>query len=255
MYTVGEECKHLKELKANTESQVEQFSLTQESFKDNNNKVKYYTGLPTYATLVLFNFLSPCVEMGNRNALSQFQQLIVVLIKLRLNLGDKDIAFRFGVNQSTISQCFNKWIDIMFIRLKPFIKWPARDELLKTMPMDFRKNFKQCVTIIDCFEVFMERPTKLKACAQTGSNYKHHNTAKFLIGIAPQGAITFISKHWGGCASDVYIPENCGILDNLVAGDLILANRGFSIHDSAGLYCAEVKLPPFTKGKKQLSKA
>jgi len=53
----------------------------------------------------------------------------------------------------------------------------------------------------------------------------------------------------------VYIPENCGILDNLVAGDLILANRGFSIHDSAGLYCAEVKLPPFTKGKKQLSKA
>jgi len=57
-----EECKHLKELKANTESQVEQFSLTQESFKDNNNKVKYYTGLPTYATLVLFNILSPYVE-------------------------------------------------------------------------------------------------------------------------------------------------------------------------------------------------
>ena len=121
--------------------------------------------------------------------------------------------------------------------------------------MDFRKNFKQCVTIIDCFEVFMERPTNLKARAQTWSNYKHHNTAKFLIGIAPQGAITFISKGWGGRASDVYITENCGILDNLVAGDLILADRGFNIHDSAGLYCAEVKLPPFTKGKKQLSKA
>jgi len=61
-----EECKNLRELKANSESQVQQFSLTQESFKDNNAKVKYYTGLPTYATLmVLFNFLSPCVEMGN----------------------------------------------------------------------------------------------------------------------------------------------------------------------------------------------
>jgi len=123
------------------------------------------------------------------------------------------------------------------------------------MPMDFRKNFKQCATIIDCFEVFMERPTNLKARAQTWSNYKHHNTAKFLIGIAPQGAITFISKGWGGRASDVYITENCGILDNLVAGDLILADRGFNIHVSASLYCAEVKLPPFTKGKKQLSKA
>ena len=48
----------------------------------------------------------------------------------------------------------------------------------------------------------------------------------------------------------MYTPENCGILDNLVAGGLILADRGFNIHDSASLYCAEVKLPPFTEGKK-----
>lgn len=38
-------------------------------------------------------------------------------------------------------------------------------------------------------------------------------------------------------------------------GDLILADRGFNIHDSAGLYYAEVKLPPFTKGKLQLSQS
>ena len=38
-------------------------------------------------------------------------------------------------------------------------------------------------------------------------------------------------------------------------GDLILADRGFNIHDSAGLYCAQVKVPPYTRGKKQLSKA
>ena len=47
----------------------------------------------------------------------------------------------------------------------------------------------------------------------------------------------------------MYITENCGILDHLVAGDLILADRGFNIHDSASIYCAEVKLPPFTKSK------
>jgi hypothetical protein len=76
-----------------------------------------------------------------------------------------------------------------------------------------------------------------------------------LIGIAPQGVITFISKGWGGRVSDVYITENCGILDHAVAGDRILADRGFNIPDSANMYCAEVKLPPFTKGKKQLSKA
>lgn len=36
-------------------------------------------------------------------------------------------------------------------------------------------------------------------------------------------------------------------------GDVVLADRGFNIQDAAGMYCAEVKLPPYTKGKKQLS--
>lgn len=37
-------------------------------------------------------------------------------------------------------------------------------------------------------------------------------------------------------------------------GDVILADHGFTIEESAGMYCAEVRIPPFTKGKKQLSK-
>jgi len=35
---------------------------------------------------------------------------------------------------------------------------------------------------------------------------------------------------------------------------MILADQGFTIQDSAGLYCAEVCIPSFTKGKSQLSK-
>ena len=115
-------------------------------------------------------------------------------MKLCLNLGDQDLAYRFGVNQSTIARHVKKWIDILYIRLGPLVKWPDRGELVRTQPMEFRKIFGKCVVIIDCFEVFMERPTNLKARAQTWFNYKHYNTAKFLIGLAPQGVITFISK-------------------------------------------------------------
>ena len=66
--------------------------------------------------------------------------------------------------------------------------------------------------------------------------------------------ISFISKAWGGRVSDVYPIENFGILENLIHGDLILADRGFTIQDATGLYCAEVKVPSFTKGKPKLSK-
>jgi len=108
--------------------------------------------------------------------------------------------------------------------------------------------------VLDCFEIFIERPTSLIARAKTWSNYKKHNTVKFLIGITPQGSVSFISKGWGGRVSDVHLTEHCGLLQNLLPGDVILGDRGFTIQDQAGLFCAAVKIPPFSRGKKQLSK-
>ena len=92
------------------------------------------------------------------------------------------------------------------------------------------------------------------AISQTWSNYKQHNTVKFIVRIAPQGVVAFISKGWGERVSDVYLTENCGLLQNLLPGDLVLADRGFTLQESAGLYCTEVKVPPFTRGKKQLNR-
>ena len=37
-------------------------------------------------------------------------------------------------------------------------------------------------------------------------------------------------------------------------GDVILADRGFNIQESASMFHAEAKIPPFTRGKKQLSR-
>jgi hypothetical protein len=81
------------------------------------------------------------------------------------------------------------------------------------MPMSFRTNFgTRVAVIVDCFEIFIDRPSNLMARAQTWSSYKHHNTAKYMIGITPQGVISFISSGYGGHASDKMITENCGFL-------------------------------------------
>ena len=53
---------------------------------------------------------------------------------------------------------------------------------------------------------------------------------------------------------DVHITKNSGLLSKLIPGDVVLADRGFTIQESIGLYYAEAKLPPFTRGKKQLTK-
>ena len=98
----------------------------------------------------------------------------------------------------------------------------------------------------------IERPSKLLARSQTFSNYKHHNTVKVLIGITPQGSICFTSKPWGGRTSDKYLTERCGLLNNFKTGDLVLADRGFTISESVTLYQAQLAIPAFTKGNNQL---
>lgn len=233
--------------------------LTQDFLKSDSAKasdaVKFYTGLPSYARfMAVFNFVSAPLNEHQNSTLSLFQQFLMTMIKLRLNLSDQDIAYRFGVSQPTVSKTFRKWINLMYIRLKPIIKWPSHEEVVKTMPSVFVRGFKRCICIIDCFEVFCERPSDLMARAQTYSQYKHHNTVKFLIAATPQGVVSFVSKGWGGRVSDKHLTENCGLLSHLQPGDQILADRGFTVQDSVGLYCAEVIVPPFTKGKKQLSR-
>ena len=231
-------------------------SITGETLANDNKKVRYYTGLPSHACLkAIYDFVS----IGLPNSFSNgkkapFEQFLIALVKLRLSLGDQDLSYRFGISQATVSNYFGAWIDVMYTRLSSLISWPERSELMKTMPSEFRKHFRKCVVIIDCFEIFIERPTSLTARAQTWSNYKHHNTVKFLIGITPQGSVAFISQGWGGRTSDVHLTENSGLLQKLLPGDIVLVDRGFTIQEAAGLYCAEVKLPPFTRGKRQLSK-
>lgn len=39
----------------------------------------------------------------------------------------------------------------------------------------------------------------------------------------------------------------------LLPGDLVLADRGFTITDAVGLHCSKLVIPAFTKGKQQLS--
>ena len=71
------------------------------------------------------------------------------------------------------------------------------------MPMQFRKYFEnKCDVIIDCFEVFIDRPSNLKTRAETWSAYNHHNTVKFLIGIMPQGTVSYITQ-WMGVGGQV----------------------------------------------------
>ena len=73
-----------------------------------------------------------------------------------------------------------------------------------------------------------------------------------MIGITPQGSISFVSEAWGGRTSDKFLTENCGTLSKLVPGNMVMADGGFTIHESVAFKRAKLVVPAFTKGKEQL---
>ena len=93
----------------------------------------------------------------------------------------------------------------------------------------------------------------MQARAQTWSNYKNTNTIKYLIAITPAGAVSFLSRGWGGRVSDKEITMHSGFLKFLQHGDLILADRGFNITENFATHDVILKIPHFTKGKSQVS--
>ncbi|XP_070390408.1 uncharacterized protein [Dermacentor albipictus] len=242
---------HLYALRAH----IDQLEWTEAAFRKNKAKVLYYTGMANFDILNgLFKLVECYVQHGVNNSLSKFQEFVLFLMKLKLNLQNADLGFRFKVSEATVSRIFRKWLYVADCRLKPYISWPDRVTLQQTMPQSFFDSFGGNVaTVIDCFEIKIERPSSYEARSETWSQYKQSNTAKFLIGIAPQGVVTFISEGWGGRCSDKHITEHCGILDNLRPDDVVLADRGFNISESVGFYCARLHVPAYTKGKKQLS--
>ena len=240
---------------SSTKGQLLSVQLTEDSFRDNDDKTKFFTGIPKFSLLLhVLNLIALHIKRNTQNALSQFQEFLLVLIRLKLYSPLQDLAYRFNLSVPTAHRIFDRWIHVMSVRLKFLIQWPEHEELQATMPVVFQRNFgKKVAVIIDCFEIFTERPSSLIARAMTWSNYKHHNSVKFLIGVTPQGVISFISKAWGGRVSDKYLTENSGFLRKLLPGDIVLADRGFDIADSVGFYQARLHIPAFTRGKKKLS--
>ena len=120
------------------------------------------------------------------------------------------------------------------------------------MPQAFKDFYPDTRIIIDCTEIRTEMPSSFRAQSESFSSYKHYNTAKGLIGMAPSGEVVFVSSLYGGRTSDKAIVCDCGLLQLLEKGDAIMADRGFDIAEDCAKVGVTVHMPSFMEGKPQL---
>ena len=74
--------------------------------RNNHKKVNFYTGLHSFEMLnIVFRQIEHFVARRSQ-LLTPFQEIVLPLMKLKLNMPLEDLAYRFNVSVSTISRVF-----------------------------------------------------------------------------------------------------------------------------------------------------
>ena len=132
---------------------------------------------------------------------------------------------------------------------------PSVEQVAGTLPAVFSEKYPITYAIIDGSEIFLDTPTDLCMQSSTWSNYKHHNTAKFLVACTPNGCISYISPLYVGSISDVELTRTSGFLTQLKdkPGISIMDDHGFTINEMLQAIEVQLNIPPFMEGRQQLS--
>lgn len=224
----------------------------------------FYTGLPSYEDFVdLMAFLKPGdngsnvlrVEgdsstnstKGRKRKLTVENELFLVLVRLRLGLFEADLAYRFCIAQSTVSRICTSWIKFLYARLGRVQLWKSREEIDSNMPREF-SQYASTRVILDATEIKCEVPSSLSLQSSTYSTYKSSNTFKGLVGVAPDGVLTYVSELFTGSMSD----RECVIQSKFLKlefdeNDSVMADKGFLISDLLEKKGLKLNIPPFLR--------
>ncbi|XP_049268707.1 uncharacterized protein LOC119382223 [Rhipicephalus sanguineus] len=240
-------------------------SFGAERFKESDEDIEFYTGLPTYqhfvALMDLLDFgengenvvrktrrsdLQNHDSRGRQHKVSIENQLFLVLVKLRVGLFHRHLGHLFNISASTVSRIFSTILDFMYLQLTEITTWISRRAIDAAMPSAFKEKYPSTRVILDATEIRCDVPTSFVTQSQVYSNYKSAHTLKGLVGISPHGVLTFVSELFTGCTSDRECVERSGFLKlKFDPGDSVMADKGFKIKDLLQEKQVMLNIPPF----------
>ena len=236
-----------------------------------DSDMRFYTGLPDYQTFIsLYNFLKPrlgislnyyngysnvskhpsyVVSRGRPRKLCDIDELFLTMARLRLGLLEKDLADRFNIAQQEVSEIFATWIDRLSDYLGQLSFTTERETMKRNLPKCFKPDYEDVYLIIDCTELYIEKPSQVIQQSATWSEYKGHNTGKGLIALSSLMLPVFESDIYPGSKSDEEILSQSGILSFAQLGDRWLAVKGFIVQHILDNWRVRVETPAKLEGK------
>ena len=239
-------------------TQVAMNKLSIEILETSDKLTKDFTGLESYDLFkILHKYMTakcddPECDIAQHKLdpkleysfISTENQLLLTLFKLKRNETENIIAYQFGISQSSVSDIFNFWIELMYRKFKILDICPPLEEMKKHMTEEFKTQYANVREVFDDTEIRCQRPSDPIAQKLIYSNYKHDHTIKVQIGCDSRGTITSVSDTFGGCASDKEIFERSGAKDRLKSGEAIMVDKSFLVGDILQGTGVQVIRPP-----------
>lgn len=251
--------------------EIERFGV--QRFSADNAMILFYTGFVSLSMFTaVFDYVKPAANslhsyyyqasekvneqsiVGRQRNMLLIDEFFMFLCRLKCGLMEQDLAIRFNCHVSTVSRKIITWANFLYFALGCINIWPSRQQIDEKMPKSFKSLYPHTRVIIDCTEIKTERPSSLALGSKCYSSYKSAYTWKGLVGIAPHGALSFVSNLFTGSMSDVEITKLSGLIDLLESGDSIMADKGFVLNKVLEGTRISINTPPFLMSQGQFTK-
>ena len=259
--------------------------MSWDQIKSNNRWIKFYTGIPTSK---LFMFIANLLRSkhqklhyyngssssddkvrkyqkspvklfcqkkpGPSRMLSLEDEILMTLMRIRLDSPLEDLSFRFQMSPANVSKIITTFLAFLSLELEPIIYWPTPDET-SYKHKHFLGTFNKCEGIGDCTEQQLQHSQNTDAQYQSYSVYKSRNTLKKLIFCTKSGSISYVSPSYGGLCTDRFIVEDTNIAAKFTPDFLVLFDKGFNVQDLFLPFKVKCVLPPFVRSKRQFTRS
>ncbi|XP_043189316.1 uncharacterized protein LOC122363762 isoform X1 [Amphibalanus amphitrite] len=210
-----------------------------------------YIGVPE-ELFGIISLLENRISFADRGqCLTKRDVIFMILYRLRQDTPSHLLADQFGVSAATVSRLLARFVPVIAVYVGALVVWPDQQTIRDRLPHVFLANFSSCESIIDCFEIQIEKPARSVSQSLSWSEYKKCNSVKYVISATPDGMINFISKGKPGRVSDMELVRSSGYLECLRRGVTVLADRGFKelATELARRGCSLVRPPSVQNGK------
>ena len=101
--------------------------------------------------------------------LCPIDEFFLVMIRFRLGLLEKDLAYRFG----TVFRILITWINFLYLQFQCIPLWPSKEMIVADMPESFRRLYPSTQVVLDANRVQVEKPGLPNLQQVTFANHKN----------------------------------------------------------------------------------